>query len=705
MRPFENKESPSMPSTGPLCGAASIDRALYTISHGEPRFLYNLPTPSEAPCPALNSVFGNFFTPTYFDPRMPYMPFIPLHDPWHGLILGRLAYTSTTIPILEIEPGWWGLRPAIIDEWKVLEESLIGIVRAIMHILPSTFNIINFSWPSQFGYRSLQRKSVDARRRAMKSIDGFLPLVAQAAYVMWTIRLLEEASEAAILDWRQRVCDLTGVHVGWLSQLELEVADFSVPRIGAIFDFSGDPGTNKAVVEPTNAFIHLLGEKVVNPMTPKLKCCNFIPVDAAELEYLRKLPGRVKFSAWKMHRGEGTFSSMRETNPFVHPSRAAGDASTLADEASTPTSSFLFPVESGTGQKAGETMARFFARRERSNQEMLLAENDDQKKRRAQREENAAKGRAPGKKGALVFVWELRGGNYIRTPGGRNKYEDLWDEYSAAQRRYDSFRNEWDLCEEFDQVETKVDRRPIKMVEDDDDDDDDVWQMLSDTLPSGFTQIDPSASVADLNRMHPLPLPSVTTESPTVIKTSSDMVEEAVYRRFGCDLGLQQEKIQSARTLPKDVILAKTLGDRDTPRLAEAKWHNLGVFFAECKDLVNDLSSIHLLDFNYPTSRINSDWKMDVKRLEIGVSSVDQKPAHYLVQEVDDPGPLFIIVKSATTALEIIRQNWGPGVGDVAEHMLARGMPFHVCTKSSRCLFPPPAPVADPLKRCTRVQP
>ncbi|KAJ7037644.1 hypothetical protein C8F04DRAFT_952498 [Mycena alexandri] len=355
---------------------------------------------------------------------------------------------------------------------------------------------------------------------------------------------------------------------------------------------------------------------------------------------------------------------MRETDPFVQPSRAAGDASTLADEASTPASSFLFPVESGTGQKAGETMARFFARRERSNQETLLAENDDQKKRRVQREENAAKGRAPGKKGALVFVWELRGGNYIRTPGGRNNYEDLWDEYSAAQRRYDSFRNEWDLCEEFDQVETEVDCRPIKMVEDDDDDDDDMWQMLPDTLPTGFNQIDPSASVADLNRMHPLPLPSVTTESPTVIKTSSDMVEEAVYRRFGCDLGLQQEKIQSARTLPKD--------------------------------LVNDLNSIPLLDFNCPTSRINSDWKMDVKRFEAGASSADQKQLHYLVQEVDNPGPLFIIVTSATTVLEIIRQNWGPSVGVVTEYMLARGMPFHLCAKSSRCLFPPPAPVADP---------
>ncbi|KAJ7772342.1 hypothetical protein B0H16DRAFT_1305548 [Mycena metata] len=356
---------------------------------------------------------------------------------------------------------------------------------------------------------------------------------------------------------------------------------------------------------------------------------------------------------------------MRETHPFVHPTPASTDE----DEA-PPT--FLFPVEAGTGQKPGETMARFFARRQQSNQERQLTENDDLRHRRIQRELNAAKGTAPGKKGALVFVWELRGENYIRVPGGRDNYEALWDEYPLAQRRYDSFRNEWDLCEEFEQVEAETDRRPIKMIEEDDEDDDD----------------DPT-SVADLTRMYPASLPSINPQSPPVI-ASSDKVEEAVYRRFGCDLGLQQDKIQSPHTLPKDAVLAKTLGDRDTPRLPDDKWHNLGVFLADCKALVNDLPSIHLLDFNYPTSRINSAWKMDVKRFEVAAD------VHYLVQEVDDPGPLFIIVKSATTVLEIVRQNWGPSVGAVAEHMLARGMPFHLCSKNSHCLFAPPAPVIDP---------
>ncbi|KAK0472122.1 hypothetical protein EDD18DRAFT_1045731, partial [Armillaria luteobubalina] len=71
---------------------------------------------------------------------------------------------------------------------------------------------------------------------------------------------------------------------------------------------------------------------------------------------------------------------------------------------------------------------------------------------RLQREKHALKQTAPGSKGAAVFRWDRdeKKGYLLRKHVFRGQVEDAWMEFRDTQRRYDSFRNEWDLNWEFD---------------------------------------------------------------------------------------------------------------------------------------------------------------------------------------------------------------------------------------------------------------
>ncbi|KAJ7030675.1 hypothetical protein C8F04DRAFT_918001, partial [Mycena alexandri] len=98
-------------------------------------------------------------------------------------------------------------------------------------------------------------------------------------------------------------------------------------------------------------------------------------------------------------------------------------------------------------QKDGESIQAFFRRRRESNMQKMATELRDVRQRRMQLEAHANKGGLPNK--AHVFFWEKRDGHYIRIQATKGQFDDLWADYPASQRRYDSFHNEWDLAEIF----------------------------------------------------------------------------------------------------------------------------------------------------------------------------------------------------------------------------------------------------------------
>ncbi|KAK0460526.1 uncharacterized protein EV420DRAFT_1478298 [Desarmillaria tabescens] len=88
---------------------------------------------------------------------------------------------------------------------------------------------------------------------------------------------------------------------------------------------------------------------------------------------------------------------------------------------------------------------------------------------------NATRGHIPGRKGTRVFYWDDVEGTLIHRAAGCKSYEWHWNRYGPKQRQYDSFHDEWDLCEEL-----QPDDEPTYMSDDDDEGDKDVYVPLYD---------------------------------------------------------------------------------------------------------------------------------------------------------------------------------------------------------------------------------
>ncbi|KAK0493805.1 hypothetical protein EDD18DRAFT_1013289, partial [Armillaria luteobubalina] len=81
--------------------------------------------------------------------------------------------------------------------------------------------------------------------------------------------------------------------------------------------------------------------------------------------------------------------------------------------------------------------------------------------------DNAAKHAVPGRKGARLFYWDEEDGFLIRQAAGQKNCDWHQGWFSAKQCQYNSFHNEWDLCEELDPQDEPT---HIYMSDDDDSD-------------------------------------------------------------------------------------------------------------------------------------------------------------------------------------------------------------------------------------------
>jgi hypothetical protein len=77
-------------------------------------------------------------------------------------------------------------------------------------------------------------------------------------------------------------------------------------------------------------------------------------------------------------------------------------------------------------------------------------ETEAERVKRMNMEQDAEKHPIPGRRGPRVFHWEDVDGFRLHTNVTRDQVKDMWDMYSASQRWFDSFHNEWDVCTEFD---------------------------------------------------------------------------------------------------------------------------------------------------------------------------------------------------------------------------------------------------------------
>ncbi|KAK6981383.1 hypothetical protein R3P38DRAFT_2808145 [Favolaschia claudopus] len=565
---------------------------------------------------------------------------------------------------------------------------------------PGTEHKVEFPFPSRFGYEQSYRTENAARTVACRSRHAFLPLIGELSMRFWYISILESSPG----DWRARVCEIARIHPQWLTDLEQSVAgDLTVPRIGGIIDFSvpSDSRDPTYDVKLPRIFDVLLGKIIatnvpiplyigwgaltntIDVFVPRtLEKLGFLP-EPSELQYLSRLPGRVAFSRWDMQgencKGELTLHSLRDSEPY-RPSVDPGVPLPAHEPSPFP------PVEAGSGQRSGESMAEFFIRRKQENVHRERRESPEQRQGRLQREAHAARGGVPGKKGARVYVWEKSNGHFVRMAGGRQRYDDIWEEYGPLQPRYDAFRDEWDVCDDFgpaaeDEDDDEDHQTPDVFAapfsgEDDADDNDDVPSQL---LPESSSE-----SLQRLNNTRiPVTVPNDIPAPEAVDDVEFDCIstsfKEAVYMRYGCLVGKEDVTTPQDLPIPPTEIAKKFLGNPNIHLDKPQYLQNFCAFLGFCKN-AKQLSDIPrpLLDFHGLEQDLYCDWVVQVRR------EVLNRKLHYVIYEDVSKDGLYILLDSATTTLEIVRQGWGPSLSDVIDKLLARNIQFLVCARYSK---------------------
>ena len=132
------------------------------------------------------------------------------------------------------------------------------------------------------------------------------------------------------------------------------------------------------------------------------------------------------------------------------PPQSPPPSPTVQDNSFAPATDQTEPeVEKGSGQKKGKSWTAFFERWAELNLKKMNRETLADRERQEAREKVHANQEPPGKKGAVVYEWEEVDGFWVRKYVDRSDVRDVWYSFSKAQRRYDSFYNEWDLHPEF----------------------------------------------------------------------------------------------------------------------------------------------------------------------------------------------------------------------------------------------------------------
>ncbi|KAK7017760.1 hypothetical protein R3P38DRAFT_2539783 [Favolaschia claudopus] len=523
--------------------------------------------------------------------------------------------------------------------------------------------------------------------------------------------------------WRQAIAEKLKLQPSWLDLLEDSVAaNFGVPRVGALVDLQPadlDDADRPLAFSKSDAGLEWLISSILRMTSPIPLYFSWGPlhrsVNFAVPEYLSHLglvpgPDQIQY----LKQAQIAFSPLEDsgTNRLAAPppksllTRTSAGSNTPSTSShagpnmpsahstdAAPSSLDNFPpVHRHSGQRNRERMEDFFKRRSEENSRKLANETTVDRTARMQRETNAQRGQPPGKKGASVYVWEKEdtSGYYLRRPGGRKSYDDLFETYGSSQRRYDGFRDQWDLCSAFgDDDDGDHGGGP----DDDYDDDDDYERGFRPPSPQAeplpLVGVGP-ASERNLQQIYLHFGPSSDEEGqadPPPYRVIAEDLNTSLHKRFGFVLG--QSSKNPARK-PEMSIVASLVGMKDI----ETQFSDvMAIFFGQCLEAQRaaDIDT-SIFDFHQRRGPLFQNRVVVVCR-EVLTNMADESSGVYytLSNHNSKHGSQVLLLHKAADVLEILRQGWGPQVKDVARELLLRGIPFRLAVKDSANLIRHPA--------------
>jgi hypothetical protein len=549
-----------------------------------------------------------------------------------------------------------------------LEAATVELFKAVEALHTLEFRV--FRRPSQYGYLNIFNKRHQSVRCCMNARDAFIPLMALCSYAI----SLTPDFTAENPSWVAKLQEM-GIHPEWVQLLkDSQLADFSASneRLGVIIQPKCKWLNRVSRMVQANVPVYILWDNSSDfsdtPWFRTRYCPTFEEVKEARLiAYFRR---KAQQSSW------GDFSNAG--GAVNDESTLVPDDFTLVPDQQPPTPVQQPPTpDQFSGQRRGETMDQFFARRAARHAQMEATETPADKRSRLDRERAAAGHCIPGRGGARCFTWEEIDGFMMRTYLIRSTIEDSWGGFARSQRRYDSFYNEWDLSEYFDPSAIADDD------EDEDDDDDMVFRPMTPPPPPPYppSPAPPQIFINDISATYR----NNTSDSPyhnevgnrEVQNAGRDPLAKLLHWRFGyCwDGHSAYTELPAVPWLDIQKTLTDTMGsigELQQPAVSTLVTHlTKGM---KVPAVLWDLNSA-----NPSTLRENLNSKLIVN------PKYFNQTTYYFIQSAAPPSPndpsWHLVVEDPVTALECCRRDLGPSIVDIARVLLLSGKPFTTCVR------------------------
>ncbi|KAJ7020524.1 hypothetical protein C8F04DRAFT_1274998 [Mycena alexandri] len=683
---------------------------VFGVHFGDPYFLLNIPEPKNATAPdAYSFRKGDFKRPLWINPHLPYLLLLPKDNAFHGPLFDCLDVDKHNVPVEALNvvaPGElyhrvrWGLKKDLIDRWLHLESFLRLTLRVMIDLYGGRIAEGVYGFLSPISYRYTERNA-DSRSAAvqiaLRSRDAFLPLMAQITLMF----ILLDACDPK--HWRDRLQGRTRLHWQWMTDLERSaIGDMSIDRLGGIIDLTlAKKHADHYLPRHIRWLLpHLLGGKhrvplyffygqdfpFKEPIPDPLVTVGFVP-DADELQFLQSLDGSVVFSPWAIYKtgssAQWAYRSLRNGEPSspmsfgasAPPSpHLAASFSALPSPTAERSSGYkegvavAFPaVEPGSDQKEGEDVHTFMERR-----------------RYATKSARSTNLQRQGGRVLIEQPMHLRGGFFIRRAYNRLKAAEMWDEFTPAQRIYDSFSNQWDLCTALAPGE---EAEPESF-----DDGDDDYEDFMPFHPPHFSHREAETgerAAQVLERAYDLE--PADRDRGADVETLPGWQKQDVQTNISLRFGFT-EPISPQQTQPKmqSKACAWTVGD-ETWAVPETSALPTLLHYILQGNL--RAAPANLCDLTSPDSALNNDWNVDVT-----IFRQQDKPLYEIRPRGSEASSPGILVENAATALQIIRSDWVyDGVDYIIRNLVKLGAAFHPSWRRPAHLRTSPAPLSSRL--------
>ncbi|KAK1221470.1 hypothetical protein PQX77_015704 [Marasmius sp. AFHP31] len=719
------------PITSHVDGHFIANGQLFTSTHRNGRIPDDIPARNALHFTEPNST-SRFREFNWIHDSHPFMALVPLWNPFKEDLFACLHRCGDRFPSYR-KGHAYRLARDLAKDWDALELGMKRLVNGLLEeadpgglIFSKSFSL--WSFPAHYGYNLSHNSAQELQAAVEESRDAFLPLIAAATLALCCLERRKLVEPDFI--WRERMLRVHQLHPEWLSSLERSYATGKqILRIGGILDASTPERRRRArglvaLYSMVNVSVCIYWGSVETAHTSSLRTVLDTQGSSRDINHQEA----VKFAVLvpsdqnmeKLRRGQ---QQGREEWPS--PTRCTVNSlSPLPLNERVDEENEL--VERNSGQLPGETWKEFFERRDMRREGRQ--ESDTERQARLSRESYAKAKLCPGRRGASVWYWELRGKQRVRTLLTRNEHEGYWNDYGKEQKKFDAWNNCWDICTEFgDRDEDQDDFLDIE----DGDMIPNIEDMNMSPAPAqdGRPGEDGPSHLTDEPRTPSVPdaqgdieredgeVEQLAPESPSVdLLTDSGLklgrlrcgmedltyqvedlaipMDTVAFERYGfkgdpVDLGLANERInwETAR---------KLLGNGkwlDSPYHDQFKENSQSPELRDelCRHLyllqhtpANSYMNIPSLDFANSDSTLHAkmSWAFDVRKV-----NVDSETRYMLQMKSTSRASsdqLALLLFDAAAVVHIARVDMGETVPEIAGQLLNYGIRFNVLRKGPR---------------------